>query len=111
MEKEGKKIKSAVKELWPGIISELDELGVDAVEINGKKLSVTETQNHGFEQSDKQAIIQWCIDNDRLEFLDIPTRSFPSACKAEIECAEEQGREPVLPPGVTIKTFSKVNGL
>ena len=95
----------------PVLISKMEDMGLDAVKIDSKNFSVTEQKTWRFNQSDRQSIVQWAIDNDRLEFLTVPTQSFPTACKAEIAQAEEEGREPVLPPGAYMDTFNKVNGL
>jgi len=103
--KQATELKSQAKEYHPAIFEYLEELGTDKINIDGKALSMKEVEEWSFPQEHKREIIQWCIDNDRWEFLDVPTAKFKTACKASVEAEMD------LPPHAEIKTFNKLNGV
>ena len=109
--RQGETLKREVKAFDADIIAYLEGLGVEAVTIDGKSLSITETKKHDFPIEHTEEVVQWCIDNGRMEYISITKQVFNSCCKAEFEAAEEEGREPILPPHYELSTFTKLNGL
>ena len=103
--KRATELKSEAKSYHPAIMEWLNELGTDSMKLDGKAVSVKEVEEWNFPQEHKKEIIQWCIDNDRWEFLDVPTARFKTACKASIDAEME------LPPHSAITTFNKLNGI
>lgn len=58
-----------------------------------------------FEKEKWDELLDVLISNSRVEFLDVPTAKFKTACKAAVEAEMD------LPPHATQTTYNKLNGV